>query len=229
MSENILEVKGLNISLGGRAVIENLSFDLKEKENLVILGPNGAGKTVLLRALLGLIPFQGSVKWRPGVKINYIPQRFFPPADFPVSVSDFLGFKGDFRGRAEKMLSDVGLGREILAKKISDLSAGQFQRLLIAWSLCDSPDVVILDEPTTGIDIGGEETIYNLLHRIEEKIDITMILVTHDLNIVYKFSDKVLCLNKKMLCYGSPAEILSSKSLEELYKSDIKIYHHSHE
>ena len=219
----------MNVSLGDRVVIENLSFDLKEKENLVILGPNGAGKTILLRALLGLIPFQGSVKWRPGIKINYIPQRFFPPPDFPVSVSDFLSFKGDFRGRAENMLSDVGLGREILTKKISDLSAGQFQRLLIAWSLCDRPDVVILDEPTTGIDIGGEETIYNLLRRIEEKVDITMVLVTHDLNIVYKFSDKVLCLNKKMLCYGPPAEILSSKGLEELYKSDIKIYQHSHE
>lgn len=100
--------------------------------------------------------------------------------------------------------------------------------MVIAWSLVDDPEVLLFDEPTSGIDIGGEETIYSLLHKFWKEKNITILLVTHDLNIVWKHANKVLCLNKKKLCLGNPNDILSSENLKQLYGTGIKFYKHEH-
>ncbi len=227
-SNIILEVKNLSVELDGEKILENLSFNLREKENLVVMGPNGAGKSVLLKALLGIIPFVGEAKWNKNAKISYVPQKFFPSKEIPLSVEEFFKFKNASLDETEKWLKAVGLDREILEKQIGSLSAGQFQRLMIAWALVDNPDVLFFDEPTSGIDIGGEETIYNLLAKIEKQINLTMILVTHDLNLVYKFADNVLCLNKEAACYGVPAQALTAESLQKLYGGEISLYKHGH-
>lgn len=227
---NILEVKNLNVSFNGDKVLDGLSFNLKEKENLVIVGPNGAGKTVLLKALLGIVPFKGEIRWTRNVKISYVPQKFFPAKEIPLSVEEFFNFKRAPAEEIEKWLKSVGLNDfAILKKRLGKVSAGQFQRIMIAWSLIDKPDALLFDEPTSGIDIGGEETIYNLLARIEKEVNLNIILVTHDLNVVYKFADNVLCLNKKALCYGSPQQTLTAESLHQLYGKEINIYKHDHD
>lgn len=227
-SNTILEVKNLNVELDGEKILENLSFNLREKENLVVMGPNGAGKSVLLKALLGIIPFSGEVKWSKNAKISYVPQKFFPSKEIPLNVKEFFKFKNASWDEAEKWLGAVGLTGEILKKQIGSLSAGQFQRLMIAWALVGNPDVLFFDEPTAGIDIGGEETIYNLLAKIEKQINLTMVLVTHDLNLVYKFADNVLCLNKGAACYGAPAQALTAESLKKLYGEAVGVYKHEH-
>lgn len=223
--EIILHVKNLTVTFNGLKVIENLSFDLERGAFLTILGPNGCGKTVLLKALLGLIPYKGGVYWAKDAKISYLPQGFSPLAfkDYPISVKEFFNLKK--AKNVEKYLEFVGLEEDVLEKSMGSLSLGTFQRVLIAWSLVSEPNVLLLDEPTTGIDVEGEVTVYNLLSELWRR-GITILMVTHEIDIVYTYSTNVLCLSKKgFLCYGKP-EDFTAKKLEEIYGFGIKIYRH---
>ena len=251
MSKVILRVKNLNVELENEKIIEDLSFEVKEGEILTILGPNGAGKTVLLRTLLGLLPYKGEIEWQKEVKIGYVPQRLPFIKDIPMSIEEFFKLKGasreemspvrkskdltsainrqDFSNGVKEILNSVGFEESFLNKKIGELSSGQFQRILVAWALVGNPDVLLFDEPTAGIDIGGEETIYTLLAKLKEKRNLTILLVTHDLSVVFKFSDYVICLNKCPICQGAPKEVLTPEILYKLYGQEVKFYeHHRH-
>ena len=228
---NILEVENLNVDLDGEKILENLSFKVEQGEILTILGPNGAGKSVLLKALLGFLPYKGVIKWSQKLKIGYLPQGLnqLRAKDLPLTVQDFFALKNILptNKEIEKYLSLVGLNESILFKKAGSLSGGQFQRMLVAWVLISHPDVIFFDEPTTGIDIGGGETIYSLLHNIWEKENLTIFLVTHDLSIVYKHSTNVLCLSRKgHYCFGAPKETLNQKTLKQIFGTEIKLYEH---
>ncbi len=226
-SKLALQVNNLTVELSNQKIIDNLSFEVKKGETLVILGPNGAGKTTLLRALLGIIPYQGKIKW--AVKnISYLPPKEIMQTKeiMPLTVDDFYSLKDITKQKAFESLSSVGLSNDIFKKRIAHLSTGQFQRLSIAWALVDKPDTLLFDEPTSGIDIGGTETIYSLLHTFWEKQKLTIILVTHDLSIVWGHADNVLCLNKRGLCYGVPSKALTTKKLKELYGVGVKYYKH---
>lgn len=222
-----LQVKNLTVELGKQKVIEDLSFEIKKGETLVVLGPNGAGKTTLLRALLGIIPYKGEVVW----SVNNI--SYLPPNELlqrreilPLTVEDFYSLKEVPRERIFGSLKSVGLEQAIYKARIAYLSTGQFQRLSIAWALVDKPDMLLFDEPTSGIDIGGTETIYSLLHSFWKKQQLTIILVTHDLSVVWEHADNVLCLNKKGLCYGVPSLALTTENLRQLYGVGVKYYTH---
>ncbi len=227
----LLEVKNLNVNLDGEKIIENLSFRVAQGEILTILGPNGAGKSVLLRTLLGFLPYEGKIAWGQKFKIGYLPQGLnqLKVKDFPLTVQDFFVLKNPLSTpeKITQFLYLVGLEKDTLLKTAGSLSGGQFQRMLVAWVLISHPQVIFFDEPTTGIDIGGGETIYSLLQTIWEKEKLTIFLVTHDLNIVYKYSTNVLCLNRKGYnCFGAPKEILNPKMLEQLFGGEIKFYEH---
>ena len=224
----VLKVENLNVELGGERILENLSFEVKEGEVLTILGPNGAGKTVLLKTLLGLLPYKGKIEWTPGIKIGYVPQRLPFIKDIPMSVWEFFKLKEASEKETKEIFNSIGLKEDILEKKIGDLSSGQFQRILVGWALILNPQILLFDEPTTGIDISGQESIYNLLEKLREERSLTILLVTHDLSIVYKLATNCLCLNKKMLCYSIPKE-LTSERLSQIYGGEIKFYRHSHD
>ncbi|MDI6890277.1 MAG: metal ABC transporter ATP-binding protein [Thermodesulfovibrionales bacterium] len=224
----ILKVENLWVRLDNQNIIENLSFQVKKGDVVTILGPNGAGKTVLLKALLGFLPYKGEIKWKSGIKIGYVPQRLPFIKDIPLSVNDFFKLKKSSEKETKEILDSVGFKEDFLKKKIGDLSSGQFQRILIAWALIRNPQVLLFDEPTTGIDISGEETVYNLLARLKQERDLTMLLITHDLSVVYKFSTDVICLNKHLICYGPPQEVLTLESLRELFGEEVKYYQHKH-
>ena len=216
------------MELEGERILENLSFEVKEGEVLTILGPNGAGKTVLLKTLLGILPYQGEIEWKKGVKIGYVPQRLPFIKDVPMSVKEFFDLKNVSGKESEEILGSIGLEKDILEKKIGDLSSGQFQRILVGWALVGNPQVLLFDEPMTGIDISGQESVYNLLEKLRKERNLTILLVTHDLSIVYKFATNCLCLNKKVLCHSVPKE-LTTERLSQLYGGGIKFYRHSHE
>jgi zinc transport system ATP-binding protein len=224
----ILKVSNLNVVLDHEMIIEKLSFEVKRGEVLTILGPNGAGKTVLLKTLLGLLPYKGKFEWAKGIKIGYVPQRLPFIKDIPLSVEDFFRLKESSEKEIEEVLNSVGYDKDFFSKKIGDLSSGQFQRILIAWALAGKSQVLLFDEPTTGIDISAEETIYNLLAKLQEERNLTILLVTHDLSVVYKFSSQVICLNRQVICYGPPREILTPESLQNLYGGEVKYYQHQH-
>lgn len=227
MPNYVLKVKNLNVKLDNEKVIENLSFEVKEGDILTILGPNGAGKTVLLKVLLGILPYEGEVRWGEGVKIGYVPQRLPFIKDVPMSVEEFFKLKGAGWKETEGILNSLGFGRDFLAKKIGWLSSGQFQRILVGWALIKNPNVLLFDEPTSGIDLEGEETIYALLLKLKEKRNLTILLVTHDLNVIYKFSNFVVCLNKNPICRGEPKEVLTPEVLNKLYGEEVKFYEHN--
>ena len=224
----ILKVKDLNVFLNNQSIIESLSFEVKRGDALTILGPNGAGKSVLLKTLLGLIPHRGEIEWAKGIKIGFVPQRLPFIKDIPLSIKDFFNLKGSPEKETEAILNSVGFKEDFSRKKIGDLSSGQFQRVLIAWGLVGNPQVLLFDEPMTGVDISAEETIYNLLAELKEERDLTILLVTHDLSVVYKFSTNVICLNRQPICFGPPREVLTPQSLQELYGGEVKYYQHKH-
>ncbi len=155
-------------------------------------------KTTLLRALQNLLPYQGTVSWN-AQKISYLPpQEFLQRENLPpLSIGEFYAFKTTDSNAIKTMIADVGLDEGLLSHQFSELSTGQFQRMLIVWALLDNPDVLILDEPTSGIDLGGEETIYSLLHKFWENQNLTILLVTHDLNIVWEYATQVIYLNQQ--------------------------------
>lgn len=232
MAEPLLQVKNLTVKFNHDKIIDNLSFTVDRGENLTILGPNASGKSVLIKTLLGLIPFEGQINWIYKPKISYLPQNLNQTSAFgiPITLEDFFNLKTVKPQKKElvNFLNLVGLSEKDLPKKINILSSGQFQRMLVAWVLIDKPEVVFLDEPTTSLDIGGGESIYSLLEKIGVEKDLTIFLVTHDLNIVYGFSDKVLCLNRKAhICFGTPFEILTPKNLEETFGMKLKFYKHN--
>ena len=227
--KEILTVQNLQIAYEDQQIISDLSFTVKQRDILIFLGPNGAGKTTLLRALQGLLPYQGTVSWN-AHKISYLPpQEFLQRQNLPpLSIEEFYAFKTADLDSIKTMITDVGLDENLLTHQFSELSTGQFQRMLIGWALLDKPDVLILDEPTSGIDLGGEETIYSLLHKFWQNQNLTILLVTHDLNIVWEYATQVICLNKQQVCMGSPDEVLTPDQLKKLYGTGIKFYKHQH-
>lgn len=235
MAEPILKVNNLAVILDGEVILQPLSFKVREGEVAAIIGPNGAGKSVLLRTLVGLLPYQGEVTWRSDVKIGYVPQRFQIDRTLPMTVreffllheSKFLFSGGNAEGRIDSALQEVGLPKEVAGDRLSTLSGGQMQRILVAWALFDMPNVLLFDEPTSGIDIGGEQTIYNLLHSLQDLHGITIILVSHELNIVFQYATSVLCVNRGLICAGEPHTTLTPDQLKKLY-GEGTFYHHMH-
>ena len=226
----ILEVNNLSVTFGNQKVLDNVSFSVERDGTLAIIGPNGAGKTVLFRAILGLIPYEGEVKWAPNIKIGYVPQKLFVQKDLPLTVLEFLKLKENNLLKIEKVLSSVGIKKTgILKSRLGDLSGGETQRVLIANALLGNPQVLLFDEPTSGVDLAGEETIYALIERLKKEVDLTIIFISHELDIVYKHATDVLCLNKEKICYGKPKEVIDKETLSKMYGEEVKVYkHHEH-
>ncbi len=234
--DSVLTVEGLAVTLDEVPVLRDVSFSVKQGEALAVIGPNGAGKTVLFRALLGLLAHTGSVRWRPGVKIGYVPQRFSVDRSAPITAMEFFLLESErfwrptaeFTSRLDHELTAVGLERSLLQKDLGELSGGETQRLLIAWAMLERPDVLLLDEPTAGVDAGFEDTIYALLHRVQKERGTTLLLISHDLSVVYRYAQRVVCLNRAVVCQGPPVEALNPEALATLY-GESSYYRHEHE
>jgi len=230
--EILLSVKGLKVKFNSHLIIDDVSFDVERDSTLAIIGPNGAGKSVLFRAMLGLIPYEGTITWAPNIKIGYVPQKLFVAKDFPLTVVEFLRFKESDDKKIAEALRSVGFKEnetKVLKTRLGTLSGGELQRALIASAILGSPNVLLFDEPTSGVDISAEETIYGLIDRLKKEKDLTIIFISHELQVVYKYADSVLCLNKEKICYGPPRDVVDKESLTKLYGEDVSLYkHHEH-
>jgi len=230
LAKTILSVKDLTVNLDGRGIISGLSFELHEGEMLAIIGPNGAGKTVLLRTLLHMLPYQGEIRWMEGARIGYVPQRVAADRQLPLSANDLLNAKARFLKLSEadigRATSLTNLTPELLNANMGVLSGGQFQKVLIAVALLGQPNVILFDEPTASLDELTEERVYELLHRLKEESGITVVLVSHDLSVVYRYATMVLCIGKGKPCFGPPKEVLTPEALEALYSAPPKYYQH---
>ena len=188
-----LEVRRLTVRFGPRTVFEDLSFQLEAGTTLAVLGPNGAGKTVLFRALIGAVPSTGSIAWAPGTRIGYVPQKLDLDRDVPITGLDFLQARRALaRRRRRQRAADAGAGRPARAvarQPDRALSGGQFQRLLVAFALMGDPTVLMLDEPTAGVDEPGQEQLNALIDRLRTERGLTVLFISHELSVVSQHAD----------------------------------------
>lgn len=213
-NDYMLSVSNLSVRLQNQTVLDNINFRLKKGTALAIVGPNGAGKSVLFKALLNLVPYSGKIEWTNKVKIGYVPQ-ILSVKDIPISVKEFLSMKKE--SNIEGYLNSVGLGKEVLNKSLSALSGGQLRRVLIAWAIMDKPNVLLFDEPTTGVDLDSEEAIYEMLRRFTRKNEITLLLISHGIHIIRDYSDSMLALNKCVTFFGESKEIMNPSLQKMIY------------
>ncbi len=228
---DMLTVSDLSVTFGGKTALRDVSFKLEKGDALAVIGLNGAGKSVLLRALLGMIPYRGEISWTNETHVGYVPQKIDADRHLPINFHNLLAAKSATlrlaKTEAGAVADAVGITKKILETPVGHLSGGQFQRALIAFALLGKPSVLLLDEPTASIDEAGEEQVYELVHRLQDQYDMTTILVSHDLNFVYQYATKVLCLHTSALCFGPPDEALTKDVLEKLYGPH-KYFHHFH-
>jgi ABC-type Mn2+/Zn2+ transport system ATPase subunit len=244
---NALSVENLCVKADNRHLIENITFSVEEGRIIAIIGPNGAGKTTLIRAILGLIPYSpGSVLFfghsmkqvNSHGRVGYVPQKLEFDRTFPLTVSELLGFtvppiysfpfirrKGEKRHIGE-LLEIVGVN-ELADRSIGSLSGGELQRVMIAKAIVNDPKILFLDEPASGVDIEGQERFYDLIKRLNKEKGLTVILISHDLNVVYRFADSVLCMNRRLICTGRPAETLTDEVIKTVYGEMMGAYIHS--
>ena len=229
-ARNVLEVKDLAIRFGRTEVFSGLSFTVPRGAALAIVGPNGAGKTVLLRALIGAIPFDGTMQWAPDVHLGYVPQKLDIARDVPITGSDFMRARAILARTSDtaivQAVTDVGLTTDTVAQPIGVLSGGQFQRLLVAFALVGNPSVLLLDEPTAGVDEPGQERLNDLIHRLQRDRGVTVFLISHDLSIVYRYATTVLCLGGTRHWSGPPKEILTPELLRQVYGTSFAFHVH---
>lgn len=242
----IVEIKNLSVRISDNPILTGIDLHILEGGVTAIIGPNGSGKSTLMKTILGLRkPTHGSTSIF-GIptkkltvadreKIGYVPQSFSFDWSIPMTVTEFLQlmfFRRESKQRGTiqevtKTLKRLG-AYHLHDRLVGELSGGEMQRVLIARAMVTHPRVLFLDEPSTGIDIGGEETLYQLVSTLQREEGLTIIMVTHDLNVVYEYADRVICLNKKLIGVGKPDEVITSASISKLYGSDVTLYHHIH-
>lgn len=243
----VLRVEDLSLSMGDHLIFENIYFQVDEGEIAVLIGPNGAGKTMLIRTVLGLLPpdsgritIFGQDTHHPGDfrdRIGYLPQHLQFDRTFPITVYEVLllrlkraGFWLNRRAHRDSIAEALSQVRaeHLMESPIGRLSGGELQRVLLAYALLQGPELLFLDEPAAGVDMTGEDTFYRIIHDLQHRTKLTAILVSHDLEVVYRHADQVLCLNRELLCRGAPAEVLQPETLEQTYGPLRSSYHHHH-
>jgi zinc transport system ATP-binding protein len=219
--------------------LDHVNCSIASGEITALVGPNGSGKTTLLRAIAGLIPYNGkiSIFGKPAESmyqtIGYVPQRFSFDVSFPVTVFEFLSLslwdkkEEDRKVHINHALFDVGASG-YSPRLLSTLSGGQLQRVLLARALSRNPSLVLLDEPEAGVDKGGEQIFYELLTRLAKRSDLTVVVASHELDLVFAYAEHVLCINRSIFCSGPPKEVLKTDTLAKLYGRDVKTFGHAH-
>lgn len=224
-SDDMLIVNGLNVRSQNKTILEAVSFRVKKGISLAIVGPNGGGKTTVFRTLLNTIRYTGMIKWNGEVRMGYVPQSLVS-TDLPILVEEFLRLK--CRTDFETCTDAVGLDKAILKQNLGSLSGGELQRVLIAWAIVDNPTVLLLDEPTSGVDIGAEEPIYEKVNDLKKELGITVLLISHNMHVVMHYSDYVLALNKRVLFFGKTKSLTHSQLMSTIYGKEFALSEEEH-
>lgn len=242
-----VEIRDLRVSFGGTPVLRGVNLRVPQGQIVALIGPNGSGKTTLLRCLLGLQKYsEGEIKIfgerdvrKALPRIGYVPQKLALERSFILSVREFLALRlratRNWFFKSHRQLDDlikpalVHIGVEdLLDRPIAQLSGGQLQRVLIAFALLSKPDLLLLDEPTAGVDTPGEETFYDLIASVQRQQKLTVILVSHDLSMVYSHASRVYALNGVICCEGAPEQVMNAESLKQAYGIHATPYAHHH-
>lgn len=231
---SLIEARGLEKRYGEELALHGVNLSVERGEIVTIVGPNGSGKSTLLKMLAGaLAPSKGTVTRAKGLVVGYVPQRLMLDGGMPMTVRRFLDVpkrRGD--AEAQAALERVGVGH--LAKRsLSGLSGGQMQRVLLARALLLSPDVLMLDEPTQGLDQTGQADFYRLIEELRQELDCAVVMVSHELHVVMSASDRVICLNGHICCEGAPELVQTAPEYRALFGTGthgtLALYRHEHD
>ncbi|MDX1950750.1 MAG: metal ABC transporter ATP-binding protein [Verrucomicrobiota bacterium] len=243
----VIEVADAKVSFNGVPVLRGVNLTIPKGEIVAVIGPNGCGKTTLLRSLLGLQRLDaGTIKLFGETdihsvlhRVGYVPQKLALDRSFALSVREFLALRLPstrhwfWKGPRSTdtvlapIVAELAI-EKLLPKPLAQLSGGQLQRVLIAFSLLHQPQLLLLDEPTAGVDTPGEQGFYELIGKIHKQHGLTVVLVSHDLSMVYKHATWVYALNGVVCCEGTPEEVMNAESLKQAYGIHVSPYHHHH-
>lgn len=230
----LITVSNLTVAYGANVVLRDVDLTVSSGEIVTIVGPNGSGKTSLLRAVIGATePAQGNVQIKRGLKIGYVPQRLHIDPTLPITVERFMRLTDPVPKKAcEEALGRVGVP-DLLNRQMSQLSGGQFQRVLLARALINAPDILLLDEATQGLDQSGAAAFYRQIEAVREQTGCAILMISHDLHVVMSASDRVVCLNGHVCCQGTPAVVASAPEYRALFGAGtggaLALYRHEHD
>ena len=228
------KIENISVNIENEEIIKNVSFDIHCKEITMIIGKNGAGKSTLLKALLDEIYHTGKVEFydeknnkNEKIKIGYVPQHVNIERNMPTTVYDmfasYISNKPVWIFKNKELYEDIKKhlkvfgADELIDKRVGNLSGGELQRVLLSIATTPIPNLLILDEPVSGVDINGTKEFYEILKKLKEKYDLSILLVSHDLDLVKQYADKVILLNKEIVKQGSSEEVFSSKEFKEIF------------
>lgn len=243
-TDAVISVKGLYY----KDILQNINFNVKRGEYVAVIGPNGGGKSTLMKLLLGLIaPTKGDISifgqkngYAKDGKIGYVAQQASQiDRNFPITVSEVVNLGTSSRdslfgsknnqkaSHIEKIMEKMGIA-DLKNRRIAKLSGGQIQRVMIARALVSRPQILILDEPNTGVDRESQRKFYELLKNLNREENITILFVTHDLGVIADDVNSVLCINRTLLACHNPHEILNCSDMSKLYGMDVHLVCHHH-
>ena len=235
MTEPLIRAEGLTVAYGRAApVLRHVNFTLNPGEIVTIVGPNGSGKSTLVRALLGLIkPASGTVTQARGLAIGYVPQKLHIDDTLPITVSRFLKLPGGVAGADVEYALKKAAVPELEHAQLSQLSGGQFQRVLLARALIGRPNLLLLDEATQGLDQRGSASFYQQIETVRQATGCAVLMISHELHVVMSASDRVICLNGHVCCEGAPAAVASAPEYRALFGTGtggaLALYRHEHD
>ncbi|MCB1340808.1 MAG: metal ABC transporter ATP-binding protein [Pseudooceanicola sp.] len=233
MNAPLIAARRLAIRLDGREVLRDVDFEIRAGEIVTVVGPNGSGKSTLLKALIGAVrPSAGRVARAPGLRIGYVPQKLAIDASLPMTVGRFLSLPRRVAPDAIASALDKAGVPDLAQRQMKDLSGGQFQRVLLARALMDAPQLLMLDEPTQGLDQPGSAAFYQRIEEVRREMGCAVLMVSHDLHVVMAASDRVLCINGHVCCEGTPERVADAPEYRALFGSGTKgtlaLYRHQH-
>ncbi len=238
MTKELINCKDITVLFGDRTVLNDVSLIVNNKEIVTIIGPNGSGKTTLLKSICGIQKVnKGKVTVSDDVVIGYMPQKLIIEKILPLTVRRFLRLNGTSKKlrsieEVEKIANKFNISN-LMKQQIHDISGGEMQRVMLARAVLLNPDLLILDEPTQGLDIHGQAEFYNLISQIRDEMECAVIMVSHDLHMVMASTDKVVCINKHICCEGTPEDINEHPEYIALFgkknAEKVAIYTHNHD
>lgn len=247
MNPPLVTIQNLSVELGGNSILRGLSGQLPSKEITALVGLNGSGKTTLLRAILKEINYAGEIRFHCGHDhsqpnphhVGYVPQKLRLESNMPLTVRDllgiamqrrpiFLGFGAAVKKQMSAMLDNVGATLQLLDRPVEKISGGELQRVLLALALEPQPELLLLDEPAAGIDVKGQEQFYELIDRVNRERGTTILLVSHDINMVSRHAHQVMCLKDGVIHCQAPPREITPEVLQQIFGTQHGMFVHDH-
>lgn len=225
---------GLVVRFDGQTALDRVDIAVRRREIVTVVGPNGSGKTTLVRVLLGLLaPAEGAVECAAGLRVGYVPQHLHVDATLPITVRRFmtLGARAQ-SAQVASALAQVGAAG-LMEAPLHALSGGEMRRVVLARALLRRPDLLVLDEPTAGVDVTGQVELYRLIAAIRDREGCGVLLVSHNLHLVMAATDRVICLNRHVCCEGHPEAVTRHPAYLDLFGPEaaaaLAVYSHRHD